>query len=104
MGKLEGEYRSYYKSGRLKERGAFRNDRRDGEYEAFDREVRLREKAVYRNGKLVGKFLTFGANEAASGGTNGDDGAARDGIEDEREGNKKVVDNLLKDLQNFNHS
>ena len=59
MGKFEGEYRSCYKNGRLRERGAFRNDQRDGEYEAYDRDGRLREKALYRNGKLVGKFMTL---------------------------------------------
>jgi antitoxin component YwqK of YwqJK toxin-antitoxin module len=102
MGKFEGEYRSCYKNGRLRERGAFRNDQRDGEYEAYDRDGRLREKALYRNGKLVGKFMTLAMEGATAGEMNGVNALSPDGMDGDREDREKAVDDLLKNLQNFN--
>ena len=102
MGKFEGEYRSYYKNGRLRERGAFKNDRRDGDYEAYDREGRLREKALYRNGKLVGTFMTFaGGRRGLRRGVGGRMTLPPDDMDDDREDRERAVDDLLKNLHEF---
>ena len=86
----------------LRERGAFRNDQRDGDYEAYDRDGRLREKALYQNGKLVGKFMTLAMEDVTAGKMNGMNALSSEDMDGDREDREKAVDDLLKDLQNFN--
>nr|HPN87417.1 hypothetical protein [Smithella sp.] len=89
-----GEYIAYYKNGQIKEKGFFKNDKREGEYIAYYKSGQIREKATYKNGNCVGKFLAFEEEISGSGETNGSESDTE--IWDEKD-----VANLLEELKHF---
>jgi antitoxin component YwqK of YwqJK toxin-antitoxin module len=91
---------SFYKNGQIKEKGSFKNDKRDGEYIAYYKNGRVKEKATYSNGKLVGKFLSFGSDARDLETGDQEDETPLFNGDDQKE-REKMVDDLLKNFKNF---
>ena len=70
----EGNYRRYYRNGRLEQQTSFRGGQRDSAYVEFEPDGRRRLEATYRAGQRQGPFTTFYADgKPAQSGTFVDD-------------------------------
>ena len=78
-----------------KEKGGFKNDRRDGDYVCYFKNGQIKEKAAYKNGKLVGRFLSFTEDGASLAEEVSDEEGSR------RAWDEKEVAGLLHDLAHF---
>ncbi len=94
-GRFEGDYVCYYKSGQIKEKGLFINDKRHGEYITYFKNGQIKEKAVYKNGNLSGKFLTFNEDGTQSDADASEEDSSASAWEE------KDIANLLHDLSHF---
>ena len=84
-----------------KEKGRFVNDKRDGEYIAYYKNGRTREKATFRNGKPEGKFLSFDIDDPANRDNSQEEEPTTFADEDNLREKEKMVDDLFRNLANF---
>ena len=77
------------------------NDKRDGLYMYYWRNGRIREKAVYRNGRLVGKFVMYDEAGRETQTFLPTDMSDEQENEDDKSVQGKMVDDLLKNLSNY---
>ena len=54
--KKDGPYEVYYRSGQLKEKGAYKNSELDGLFEEYYRNGQLSEKGTFKDGEPHGPF------------------------------------------------
>ncbi len=90
---------SYYKTGEVREKGFFQNDKREGEFVSYYRNGKIRAKALYRNDRLVGEFKTFDREGRLLTGEGKEDEEAAIVEEEAIEEKNKEFDDMLKSLK-----